>query len=103
MPEAPDAIKRTVSLVEVHPSESKRLYVLSATLENISCKLAGSITASVITTESMVASAGANIPAPLAIPVVVVPDTVDVAIFGTESVVMIARAAISKFSDDISL
>ena len=68
MPLAPEAIKRTVSLVDVQPSESIRLKVRCATRSKISCACAESTTASVVTTESMVARDGANIPAPLAIP-----------------------------------
>ena len=67
IPLAPDAMNKTVSLVDVQPSESMRLNVRSITREKISCALLET-TASVITTESMVASAGANIPAPFAIP-----------------------------------
>ena len=51
----------------MQPSESMRLNVRSITREEIFCALLETI-ASVITTESMVASAGANIPAPFAIP-----------------------------------
>ena len=73
-PEAADERKRTVSLVDVHPSESIRLKVFSQTLAKISSATALSTFASVITTESMVASDGASIPAPLAIPVKVTPE-----------------------------
>ena len=62
-----------MSLVDVHPSESIRLKVLSQTLEKISSARALSTFASVIITESMVARDGASIPAPLAIPVKLTP------------------------------
>ena len=61
----------------------------SATRVKISCALTGS-TASVIITESIVASAGASIPAPFAIPANCAPFTVVVATLGTLSVVIIA-------------
>ena len=94
-PLAPDDINRTVSLVEVQPSESIRLYVRSAARVKIPCALSETI-ASVITTDSMVANAGASIPAPLAIPENSTPYFETVAIFGTESVVIIACAARSR-------
>ena len=75
-----------------------RLYVRSATRVNISCAFSGS-TASVITTESIVAKAGASIPAPLAIPANSHPLTVAVATLGTLSVVIIARETSSRESD----
>ena len=67
IPLAPDAMNKTVSLVDVQPSESMRLNVRSVARANTSCAFVETI-ASVITTESMVARAGANIPAPFAIP-----------------------------------
>ena len=54
-----------------------------------------------MTTDSIVARAGANIPAPLAIPAKSIPLTVFVAILGTLSVVIIACAADSRDSLDI--
>ena len=95
MPLAPDEMNKTVSFVDVQPSESIRLKVRSVARVNTSCAFFETI-ASVITTESIVASAGANIPAPLAIPANSTPLCEAVAIFGTESVVMIARALVSK-------
>ena len=43
-------------------------------------------------TQSIVARAGASIPAPFAIPLICAPETLAVAILGTESVVIIACA-----------
>ena len=60
---------------------------------------AGSTIASVITTESIVAKAGANIPAPFAIPEMSEFLTEAVAIFGLVSVVIIARALFSMESE----
>ena len=97
-PDAPDDIKRTVSLVEVHPSESMRLNVLSHTSSNTCVAMAGSTMASVVTTESIVAKEGASIPAPFAIPTNFAPPTEVSAIFGLESVVMIASAASRRLS-----
>ena len=51
-------------------------------------------------TESIVASAGANIPAPFAIPTNLVPLISKVSIFGFESVVIIPLATSSKLSGD---
>ena len=80
-----------MSFVDVQPSESMRLKVRSVARWKISCAFPETI-ASVITTDNIVASAGANIPAPLAIPANCVPSTDAVEILGTESVVMIACA-----------
>ena len=63
----------------------------SVTFANIAPALSLT-TASVITTESIVANAGASIPAPLAIPATCTLPKVACAIFGTESVVIIACA-----------
>ena len=56
-------------------------------------RVAGSATASVVRTTSIVARAGASIPAPLAIPPTVKPGPSATAVLGTESVVQIASAA----------
>ena len=48
----------------------------------------------------MVARAGANIPAPLAIPLICTPEACTVDIFGIESVVIIASAQSSNASFD---
>ena len=80
-----------MSFVEVQPSESILLKVRLITRSKIDAKSLGRI-ASVITTESIVARAGASIPAPFAIPIREQPSTSEAAIFGTESVVMIAWA-----------
>ena len=52
-----------------------------------------------MTTESMVAKAGANIPAPFAIPATWTLPSLACAIFGTESVVMMACAHSCSDSD----
>ena len=90
-----------VSLVEVQPSESIRLKVFSMISWKILSAESGT-TASVIITESIVARAGASIPAPLAIPLICVPARLTVDIFGTESVVIIACAQSNNDSFDRS-
>ena len=74
-----------------------RLNVRSATRANISCALAGRH-ASVITTDNIVAKAGASMPAPFAIPANSEPLIDEVATLGTLSVVMIARETSSSDS-----
>ena len=66
-----------------------RLKVRSVARWKISCTFFETI-ASVITTDNMVARAGANMPEPLAIPANCAPSTEVLEILGTESVVMIA-------------
>ena len=97
-PDAPLPIRSTVSLVDVQPSESMRLNVRSATRANISCASPGR-TASVITTDNIVARAGASIPAPFATPAKSTPLIDEAATFGTLSVVMIARETSSSDSN----
>ena len=93
IPEAPEAIATTVSLVDMQASESTRLKVMSHALARESWNSSGSTIASVVRKTSIVASCGASIPAPLAIPPNRAPPASTVAIFGTVSVVIIARAA----------
>jgi hypothetical protein len=64
----PLAISSTVSLVDMQPSESMRSKVVRVAARRARSQSAGPITASVVITTSMVASAGASMPAPLAIP-----------------------------------
>ena len=92
-------MKRMVSLVEVHPSESIRLKVLSTVSSKISLASAGK-RASVKITQSIVAKAGANIPAPFAMPLTCTPFLLMFEILGTESVVIIACAQSNKESLD---
>ena len=90
-----------MSLVEVQPSESnlsKDSLVASRSARSASSP---SIFASVVITQSIVARAGASIPAPLAIPPIFQPAAEEtVASLGTVSVVIIARAASSPPPDD---
>ena len=77
--------------MEVQPSESIRLKVSSTIVSKMFLAEFGT-TASVMITQSIVAKAGASIPAPFAIPLIWAPKEFTVEIFGTESVVMIACA-----------
>ena len=92
-PLAPEARSRTVSLVDMHPSESIRSKLTAVPSRRALSSAAGVATASVVRTTSIVARAGASIPAPLAIPETDQPSPVAVACLGTVSVVMIAVAA----------
>ena len=67
-PDAPLAITSTVSLVDMQPSVSSRSKVVAVAVRSAASSRAGSRSASVVSTHSMVASPGASIPAPLAIP-----------------------------------
>src|SRR5262249_38345516 len=67
-PDAPLAISRTVSLVDMQPSVSSRSKVTAVADRSAASSRAGGRAASVVGTHSMVARAGAVIPAPLAIP-----------------------------------
>src|SRR3954453_18885380 len=87
----------TVSLVDRQPSESTR-----SKLTAVACFSAGpstsvGTTASVVRTTSIVARLGASLPAPFPLPPPVQPPSGPLrcctVVFGTESVVMIARAA----------
>ncbi len=65
---APEDISSTVSLVEQLPSMSSRSNVSAVARRSAASSAAASATASVVITHSIVASDGASIPAPLAIP-----------------------------------
>ncbi len=93
MPLAPLAITVTVSLVDMQPSESSRSKLTRVAARRAVSRSAASTTASVVRTTSMVASWGASIPAPLAMPPTVQPAPSTTACLLTESVVMIAAAA----------
>ena len=67
-PEAPLAISSTVSLVDMHPSVSSRSKLARVASRSAVSRSAGGRSASVVSTHSMVARAGASIPAPLAMP-----------------------------------
>ena len=93
IPDAPDDISKTMSLVDMQPSESIRSKVISVAWRRAESRAAGSATASVVITTSIVASAGASMPAPLAIPPTDHPPPVASDCLSTVSVVMIAVAA----------
>ena len=67
-PEAPLASSSTVSLVDMQPSVSIRSNEVRVASRRAASRSAGGRSASVVTTHSMVARAGASIPAPLAMP-----------------------------------
>src|SRR5919107_2858427 len=99
-PLAPLAITITVSLVDRQPSESTRSTLTLVARFSAGWSACGGTTASVVSTTSIVARLGASIPAPLAIPPTVHPSRVCTVVLGTESVVMIARAASGPPSSD---
>ena len=68
IPLAPLASTVTVSLVDMQPSESSRSKLTRVAARRASSSSAAGTTASVVMTTSMVASCGASMPAPLAIP-----------------------------------
>ena len=92
-PEAPLAISSTVSLVDWQPSESSRSNDCAVAARRAASAVAASTSASVVMTTSIVASAGASMPAPLAMPPTVQPSPWATASLDTVSVVMIAVAA----------
>ena len=67
-PEAPEASSRTVSLVDMQPSELIRLTVRATAPPRAARAAAASTTASVVMTHSMVARPGASMPTPLIMP-----------------------------------
>ncbi len=93
--QAPEASSSTVSLVDMQPSESTRSKVERVASRSARSSTALSSAASVVSTTSMVASPGASIPAPLAMPPTVHPPRVTAAVLCTVSVVMTATAASS--------
>ena len=86
---------RTVSLVDMQPSESSRSKVTRVAARSAVSRSSADATASVVRTTSMVASCGASMPAPLAIPPTDQPAASTTTCLLTESVVMIAWAASS--------
>ncbi len=68
VPAAPLASSSTVSLVDMQPSVSSRSKVTRVASRSAWSSSAGLRSASVVSTQSMVARAGASMPAPLAIP-----------------------------------
>src|SRR5690625_1942336 len=98
-PLAPEAIRITVSLVDMQASESTRSKVAAVASRSTASAVSASMSASVVRTTSMVASCGASIPAPLAMPPTRTPESVvRSAVLGTVSVVMIALAAAASGS-----
>ena len=93
IPLAPLAISVTVSLVDMQPSESSRSKLTRVAARSAGSRSAAGTTASVVRTTSIVASCGASMPAPLAIPPTDQPAPSTTACLLTESVVMIASAA----------
>src|SRR5262245_15950975 len=94
-PAAPLASSSTVSLVDMQPSVSSRSKVIRVAACRAVLSSAASRSASVVTTHNMVASAGAIMPAPLAMPPLVEPSARWKAIVATVSVVLMASAAAS--------
>jgi hypothetical protein len=92
-PDAPDASSATVSFVDMHPSESTRSNVTRVAARRAASASPAVQSASVVSTQSMVARPGASIPAPLAMPPTDQPSRSTTTVFATESVVMIATAA----------
>src|SRR5438445_426679 len=96
-PDAPLASSSAVSFVLVSPSTEMALKLRSPTRRGSGWSVAGSATASVVSTASSVAMSGWIMPAPLAIPpTVTIPPGVSnrtAQCFGRVSVVMMARAA----------
>ncbi len=84
-----------MSLVDMQPSESTRSKVVRVAARNASSRPGASTSASVVRTTSIVASPGASIPAPLAIPPTTQPPPSATAVLCTVSVVLIAIAAFS--------
>ncbi len=83
----------------MQPSESMRSKVSEHTFRKISSALFESTTASVVITESIVASDGASMPAPFAIPKNLAPcDSIEMYL-DLLSVVIIASANCSAFSE----
>ena len=92
IPLAPLAMTVTVSLVDMQPSESRRSKLTRVAARSAVSRSSAGTTASVVSTTSIVASWGASMPAPLAIPPTVQPAPSTTTCLLTESVVMIASA-----------
>ena len=93
MPLAPLASTVTVSLVDMQPSESSRSKETRVAARRAVSRSAALAAASVVRTTSIVASWGASMPAPLAMPPTLQPAPSITTCLETESVVMIAAAA----------
>ena len=100
IPDAPLASSSTVSLVDMQPSESIRSNVIRVAARSAASRASGPATASVVSTQSMVAMAGASMPAPLAMPPTVQPVPCATVVLGRVSVVMMASAAAGPPSRD---
>src|SRR3954452_2655913 len=103
IPLAPLDSTMTVSLVDRQPSESTRSKLTPVACSSALRRTSGGNTASVVRTTSIVASLGASMPAPLAMPPTYQPSRCCTVVFGTESVVMIARAASGPPSSESAL
>ena len=102
-PDAPLASSITVSLVDMQPSESVRSKVNDVAVVRALASSSAATTASVVITTSMVARAGASMPAPFAMPPIAQwCGEWYSAVLGTVSVVMIASAAAGPPSSDRS-
>ncbi len=84
----------------MQPSESSRSKVTRVASRSALSTVDGSTTASVVSTTSIVASPGASIPAPFAIPPTDQPSPCTTTVFGRVSVVMMACAAAAPPSGD---
>ena len=83
----------TVSLVDMQPSESARSKLTRVASRRAASRASAGRSASVVITTSIVASPGASMPAPLAMPPTDQPSPNATACLETVSVVMIAVAA----------
>jgi hypothetical protein len=96
-------MRMTVSFVDMHPSVSRRSKLWFVAARSAWSRAGWSTFASVVMTTSMVASPGASMPAPLAMPPIVYPaGDSRLAVFATVSVVMIASAASCPASTVVS-
>ena len=93
VPEAPLHSSVTVSLVDMQPSESSRSKLTRVAARRARSAVAASTSASVVITTSIVASCGASMPAPLAMPPMLQPSASTADCLLTVSVVMMAAAA----------
>ena len=82
-----------MSFVDRHPSTERQSKVSATACASARCSVSASASASVVTTASIVAIAGDNIAAPLAMPPTVAAPARATASFANVSVVMIAQAA----------
>ncbi len=92
-PDAPLAMRITLSFVLMQPSESSRSRLTLVAARSAASRSDAGRSASVVSTTSIVARAGASMPAPLAMPPMLHPSRATTAVLGTVSVVMIASAA----------